>query len=137
MTVMELELVEAPLVFPNRCVVCRSAQGPLVDGQIELPGHGRMYWCEGCVSRAAVALGIAKGPRMEKLLKASKELAELKRQLAASEQRAEQLQARLRDETSRNGELQTLLAEGRAQLERQKLLISQVTSAFSELAAEV
>jgi hypothetical protein len=38
-------LVDAPYLFPGRCLFCSRSKGAMVDTQIEDPGLGRVYAC--------------------------------------------------------------------------------------------
>jgi hypothetical protein len=79
--VSEFIHVTHPAMWPNRCFICYSQTGPLVDTTRESQ-LGRVYVCELCVTLLARCLGMTKGKRHTELLQAGKRLDEAEKQLA-------------------------------------------------------
>ena len=124
--------VATPAIYPQACVICASAKGPLVD-TFATGANGRVYVCALCVKRCARVLGLIKGPRMEQLLnhgelldEAAKALgerdaviAQQMTDLAAAHRKAEALEELLqqeRDNAATRRHLAEMISESSKQL---------------------
>ena len=76
---IEFTVVDYPSQWPQQCS-CGSQKGPMVDTHFERANE-RVYFCDLCVKRAALARGFIKGAEADKREGALKELAERDRQI--------------------------------------------------------
>lgn len=52
-------LMDAPVLFPGRCLLCGRSKGKMVDTQVDDEGFGRVYVCaDVCVPAVAKLIGL-------------------------------------------------------------------------------
>lgn len=116
--------VDHPVLWPQACVVCQSAKGPLVDTMHELgAGLGRIYVCSQCLGLMALEMGLVEGDRMAELNQAGDRLDEQARTIT---QRDAALQTQLGELAARARKieaLEELLAQERGTVQTQRHLL--------------
>lgn len=140
--VSEFTYVETPAVWPQACVLCKSAKGPLVDtmqeGPLATPTRpDRIYVCAMCVKLAARTLGLTKGDRNDKLLAAGAQLDDAEQRVRDRDQQIQQQIGELAARQRKIEALDELLQQERDnQRTRQHLVetISESSRALLEVA---
>src|SRR6266487_1535959 len=92
-------IVEYPALWPQRCALCPSQTGPMVDTLSEYPDGGnigRVYLCSNCLRDATRVMGWTSGKRLNELSKAAKELDEKDRVLRETQEVAQDLVEQLK-----------------------------------------
>src|SRR6266487_3743718 len=87
-------IVEYPSLWPQRCALCPSQTGPMVDTLSEYPDGGnigRLYLCSNCLRDATRVMGWTSGKRLNELSRAAKELDEKDRVLNETQEVAQDL----------------------------------------------
>lgn len=80
-------MMDAPVLFPGRCMTCGRSKGKMVDTQIDDPAIGNVYVCvDVCVPSFAALAGFvpaeALAEAQEKLAAANEAVVELEGQIA-------------------------------------------------------
>lgn len=123
---LDFIVVQHPPFGPSVCVCCGYGAAPYTDTHRELHGYGRVYVCSLCVKRLAVANGLARGKRMQELLKAGDLLNAAEREIAQRTEAQAAVSANLEDS-------ERLVAELREQLERRDGRIEQLEGRIAEM----
>ena len=71
------QIVERPMVFPNRCALCPNEKGPQFDTMTEDINGFRQYVCNRCAGIIAVRFGLVAGEELERLTTVDHERSEL------------------------------------------------------------
>ena len=128
----EYMLVETPAIFPQCCIVCQSGKGPLVDFVRENGGN-RLYLCQMCLKRAARAMGLVKGDRMESLMKSGELLDEAERSAVEREALIEKQIAELAARARRIEALNELLQQEQNDKRTQRAMLESINEQSRQL----
>src|SRR6266487_4480816 len=87
-------IVEYPHLWPQRCALCPSQSGPMVDTFSEYPDGGnigRVYLCSNCLRDATRVMGWTSGKRLNELAEGMKDKTASDKALAEANEIAQDL----------------------------------------------
>lgn len=125
--------VDHPALYPQKCVVCSSAKGPLIDTTHELgAGLGRIYLCSRCLGLCALEMGLVEGDRMEELSRSGEILDEQARAIADRDESLQTQLAELAQRARKIEALEELLAQERGTVRSQRHLLETINESAKQ-----